>query len=325
MIRIRRGRAPADLRVYVASPAGTAGGMISPAQRESELATVFFTDPKNYSGDKKLTKQAFTFRVYKDVGLAMALERVFGPKCAYCESRFAHVTPKDIEHFRPKSEIDTGEQSLAPGYYWLAGEWDNLLVSCPDCNRGRRFAVPGQPKLVRLGKSTQFPLAREAGRVRAPVPGTDAEEALRLLINPCKDQPERHLTFDEEGLIHPRVDRAGRPSRKGTTSIAVYALQRKALVEERCLTLNSLRFAMDQLKDAVQSRNGLLERGITGYLLEQNTETIRRIKVRLRELLRREAQFLGMLRGWIRSEKLAGNLAQLERCGIDLDALAQGR
>jgi uncharacterized protein (TIGR02646 family) len=321
VIRIKRGRPPADLKVYLASVPGTSLAMVSPADLESERASVFFTDPKNYAGNRKLTRESFAFRVYKDADLAAALEQVFGPKCAYCESRFAHVTPKDIEHFRPKSEIDTGAETLAPGYYWLASDWDNLLVSCPDCNRGRRFEVPGQPKKIRLGKSTQFPLTREAGRIRSAVARLGSEEALRLLIDPCKDQPERHLTFDADGLVHPRLDHAGRPSRKGAISIPVYALQRKALVEERRVTLNSLRTTVEELRLAIQTRNGLVARGITGELMETNAESIRLIKLRLRELLRPEAPYLGMLRGWIRSRKAAGDFADLERCGIDLEVL----
>ena len=252
MIRIRRGPLPSSLRVYVATLVGNAGQKISPAEQENEFASSFFTDPMNYAKDKKLTEKSFTFRIYKDPELAAALEGVFGKKCAYCESRFAHVTPKDIEHFRPKSEIDTGSAKLVPGYYWLAGDWDNLLVSCPDCNRGRRFEVPGQPKRVKLGKATQFPLLREAGRIRNANPGVASEEALRLLINPCRDRPERHLTFDQEGLVDPRLDTLGKASKKGEASIAAYALQRKELVEERKRVLNSLILLVEQLRRSIQ-------------------------------------------------------------------------
>ena len=320
MIRIRRGPPPAGIGVY----AGSVKTAVSPAQAEVARAMAFFSDPHNYAGDQKLTKRSFAFRVYKDTELAEALERVFGPKCAYCESRFAHVTPKDIEHFRPKSEIDTGQASLAPGYYWLAADWDNLLVSCPDCNRGRRFQVPGQPKRIRLGKSTQFPLSKEGGRVRSPAEKLAAEETLRMLINPCKDQPERHLTFDEGGLVLARVDRRGRPSPKGVASITVYALQRKDLVEERRVTLNQLRTAVEELLLEVQDRNELMKQGITGVLLDNNARKIQRIKQRLLELFRPEAPYLGLLRDWVSQQQGTPVFRQLEQCRIDLQALAKG-
>jgi uncharacterized protein (TIGR02646 family) len=216
----------------------------------------------------------FVFRVYKDAELAVALERVFGKKCAYCESIFAHVTPKDVEHFRPKSEIDTGEGDLVPGYYWLAGEWDNLLVSCPDCNRGRKFEVEGQPAPVRLGKSTQFPLAKEAGRIRASDSGLDGEEVVRLLIDPCKEEPADHLTFDDEGLIHARPDAAGQPSMKGEVSIRVYALQRKDLVLERLRVLDRLVFQIEQLRRALENQNDFRAAGNTAAA-DRNLEQVR--------------------------------------------------
>jgi uncharacterized protein (TIGR02646 family) len=321
MIRITRGPPPAGIGVYAPS-VKTA---LSPAQAEVARAVDFFTDPRNYAGDRKLTKRTFAFRIYKDTELAEALEQVFGPKCAYCESRFAHVTPKDIEHFRPKSEIDTGQGSLAPGYFWLAAEWENLLVSCPDCNRGRRFEVPGQPKRIRLGKATQFPLRNEGGRIRTPAGKIGSEEALRLLINPTKDQPERHLTFNEEGLVLPREDRRGTPSRKGAASITVYALQRKHLVEERGITLNQLRTAVRELVLAAQARSELKKRGITGLLLDNNTQSIRLIKRRLNELLRPDAEFLGILRDWLRKQEGMPEFKQLEACHIDLSAMAERR
>jgi len=321
VIKVERGTAPTDLLVYTCGAAWRTPANVTPAEREREMAKAFFTDPRNYGNDKKLTRDSFPFRIYKDPDVGAALDRVFGGKCAYCESRFAHVTPKDVEHFRPKSEIDTGDRILAPGYYWLAGDWDNLLVSCPDCNRDRRFEVPGQPKLVRLGKATQFPLKDERARARMAEPGVAAEEPLRLLIDPCKDEPEEHLTYDEQGLIHPRPDAIGAASAMGAASITVYALQRKELVEERRTTLNALRSAVLELLTAIQLRVELRRRGIDGGLLDINAESIRLIRVRVRDLLARKAPYLGMLRDWIRRQKQAGAFADLERCGVDLEAM----
>lgn len=122
------------------------GNKITRAQDELAQAIAFFTDPANFKNDQndtKVSKKTCTFKVYRDPAVIKALEAVFGAKCAYCESRFAHVTPKDIEHFRPKSAIENKDSPpLLPGYFWLAGEWTNLLVSCPDCNRARNREVP---------------------------------------------------------------------------------------------------------------------------------------------------------------------------------------
>ena len=88
-------------------------------------------------------------------------------KCAYCESRI----PKeynDVEHYRPKSI-----------YYWLGHDWNNLLYSCPLCNRSY--------------KNDDFPLVNEANRVTAP--GSIANEE-PLIVNPATEDPLLHIRFN---------------------------------------------------------------------------------------------------------------------------------
>ena len=110
MIRIHRNPDPPAIDVFTKQTVRLAGGnRITRAQSELEKAIEFFTDQANFSNNTKLSKKAFAFKVYKDPDLVKALEAAFGGKCAYCESRFAHVTPKDIEHYRPKSEIENKE------------------------------------------------------------------------------------------------------------------------------------------------------------------------------------------------------------------------
>jgi len=48
-------------------------------------------------------------------------------KCAYCESKIAHVTFGDIDHLRPKKRFPT-----------TTYEWSNLLLACPRCNNKKR-------------------------------------------------------------------------------------------------------------------------------------------------------------------------------------------
>lgn len=53
-------------------------------------------------------------------------------KCCYCEGTI-DASYADVEHFRPMSL-----------YWWLAYDWDNLLVACKYCNqtaKGAHFAV----------------------------------------------------------------------------------------------------------------------------------------------------------------------------------------
>jgi uncharacterized protein (TIGR02646 family) len=313
VIRVARPPQPKDLKIYTAKPG--APGAMTPSQLESDAATTFFTNAKNFAGETKLTKASFSFRIYKDTALAAVLEAVFANKCAYCESNFAHVTPKDIEHFRPKSEIDIGTGILAPGYYWLAADWENLLVSCPDCNRSRLHEVPGQAKKVRLGKASQFPLVSERGRVRNVQGGLTGED--RLLIDPCRDEPEAHLRFEDDGLIRPRADRSGRVSRKGETSITAYALNRKYLVEERKRVLDELRFKVVQLHETVRDIAGFTASGDDPRVAEKHDQ-LRVIRDAIDRMFVRSAPYQAMLRGWLRSQDELGELVDLKRLGVNL-------
>ena len=117
------------------------------------------------------------FTRYKHDTVKEALEALFHGKCAYCESDYAGTQPVDIEHYRPKGEVEGVPDH--PGYWWLAAEWENLLPSCIDCNRKRRQKTPkaGSSSLATLaedgdfdrqatlnsGKEASFPLASERG------------------------------------------------------------------------------------------------------------------------------------------------------------------
>ncbi len=69
-------------------------------------------------------------------------------KCCFCESKVAHIDAGDVEHYRPKGESKQTESDPVNklGYYWLAYEWDNLLIACQRCNRR-------EEKLVSIVKS----------------------------------------------------------------------------------------------------------------------------------------------------------------------------
>ncbi|HEX3526538.1 MAG TPA: hypothetical protein VH988_05685 [Thermoanaerobaculia bacterium] len=323
MIKINRGHQPPGLKVYTSKSVKALDGVtkVTKAEQELERAIAFFMDPNRFSNEKKLTRDTFTFAVYKDPEIQEKLAAVFGTKCAYCETDFGPVTPKDIEHFRPKSEITAGRTTLIPGYFWLAGEWDNLLVSCPDCNRGRKHEVPGQPEKTTLGKETQFPLSDEQHRARNRAPLVN-EETVRLLLNPCgNDEPEKHLMFDDQGLIHPRPDANNVPSGAGTMSIAVYALRRKPLVENRLKELNRFRLLFENLNHLVKNHNDLRSLGASQAMLDNNGAQIARVKSAMVEMLGPKGQYLAMLRDWIRRAKANGECALLEQFGIDLTTL----
>ncbi len=154
--------------------------------------------------------------VYHHDQVHAALEKLFHLKCVYCESKPAASADWDVEHFRPKSH-----------YYWLTYEWTNLYLSCAHCNQARRDRPMWDDPAwgPSAGKLDQFPLS---GSYRAIKHGDSLSKEGRLLLDPCADQPDRHLTFDATGSA---VALAG--SRKAKPSIEVFNLNRKRLRDRR--------------------------------------------------------------------------------------------
>jgi uncharacterized protein (TIGR02646 family) len=315
MIHIDRTPRPA-IPVFTAATVPDENGiLVTKAEAEIAEARRFYVALAANGGGG--STGSYGFKVYKDEELSAALEALFGTKCAYCETDFGPSAPKEVEHFRPKSEIGSGKSKLKPGYYWLANDWTNLLLSCIDCNRRRRHRVPGQPKKVTLGKEAQFPVSDESRRYRGPGPGNGDEEAVRLLLDPCVDEPSEHLTFDDVGLIYAKEDMAGVTSAKGEQSIFVYALQRMELVRDRKVATNLLAFNVNELRGLIV----VLSTGV-GEPGKSQLEQMRDAKADfIRQMFRPEAEYLGALRDWVRRETAAGRLDTLVQAGIDLAAL----
>ena len=229
-------------------------------------------------------KKSYAFKTYKLRSVKDALEAMFHGKCAYCETFYASTQPLDVEHFRPKGAVADADGH--PGYWWLAMDWNNLLPSCIDCNRKRNQITPtGDTSQVRLlentagfsaatvlgtGKKDSFPIAETGTRASAPGDPLAAEKA--LLLNPCEDDPDAHLSyhFDPDHPVSlvlarplpadPDYSGADGLSLRGATSIHVYGLNRLRLVQARTALLRRLEFlaglAVDLklLADRLQAR-----------------------------------------------------------------------
>lgn len=227
---------------------------------------------------------SFDFSAYSSPAVKTALHTLFHGKCAYCESFYASTQPVDVEHYRPKGEVEgVGDH---PGYWWLAMEWTNLLPSCIDCNRRREQLTPNEtaPSLMKLaegadvnrwrkistGKASAFPLAQ--GSLRASQELHDYNAELRLLLDPTRDDPDQHLGYYIDldnllSLVFPRAaDPAAGPvlppathdagiiaagagglgvSALGAVSIQIYGLNRLALVQARTKMLRDLQFMLE--------------------------------------------------------------------------------
>lgn len=163
-------------------------------------------------------------RSYKEDDVVDTLEKLFHSKCAYCESKYTHLMPVDIEHFRPKSK-----------YPWLEFDWNNLLPSCIDCNRKRYQDVQDEENKL-AGKKDDFPL------YNSTAPLNDAknerehdleeEEKIRQLLNPCIEDPENYLKYDDNGFIFSK-DEVKDTIARGQKSIETFGLYRIELVKAR--------------------------------------------------------------------------------------------
>lgn len=185
-------------------------------------------------------KVSTKFSAYSKTDVKDALIALFHSKCAYCESKFMITSPGAVEHFRPKgrNKIKYKEpDETYVGYYWLAANWDNLLLSCTDCNSERKHAVPGEPRKISIGKQDKFPLVDELKRCKRHdgnyQKNFKLEEKARLLVNPCSENPEQFFDFDEDGFIKVAAGLKGIRLRRSEESIKVYALHRQELVDAR--------------------------------------------------------------------------------------------
>lgn len=149
------------------------------------------------------------FNIYRKEEVKGTLKSLFYDKCAYCESKVTHISYPHIEHWRPKKAVY--EDKNHPGYYWLASEWDNLLLACSICNSQRY-------------KGNKFPI--EVTSKYATKSNHSITMETPLLINPCLEDPEYHLEYTDLGAIIGHTI-------KGKTSVNIYGLDRIELTLER--------------------------------------------------------------------------------------------
>jgi uncharacterized protein (TIGR02646 family) len=151
-----------------------------------------------------------------------------GSKCCYCETKYEDPRHLDIEHFRPKVGVrqSSSHPTEYPGYYWLAYDWDNLLLSCEACNSDH--------------KRTFFPLANP--RYRARNHHDDLTVERPQLVNPVRTDPRHHIRFQDETPYH--------KTRKGRITIEVIGLRRPALREARFKYLAELKRNIEIVKVA---------------------------------------------------------------------------
>lgn len=249
-------------------------------KQEVEEAKIYFHNPEVKRGQTR-----FSFRVSLSREVKIALRKLFNDKCAYCEANLDRVQPRqktaingEIEHYRPHSSVL--EAPNHPGYWWLASEWHNLLIACPQCQRGSGGAG---------GKGNRFPLLNEENRIYDPSHNLSLEQA--LLLNPCTDRPENHLVFAENGQVFSETE-------KGKTSILVLDLNRKDLVSARLTNIMKIKDFGNDLEQKI----GLSKsKSLSQSEMLQNDNEINEILQQVEELTHPSSEFTGLNRQFVKS------------------------
>jgi uncharacterized protein (TIGR02646 family) len=190
------------------------------------MSAAYSRAPRSYAKGTKSFE--FDPDVYAHASVKQTLLEAQHGKCAFCESKFAHIAYGDVEHFRPKAGWcqEEGEPLTRPGYYWLTYEWANLFLACTLCNQ--RF------------KRNLFPLRTPTRRARSHEDEVTSEDP--LLLDPAVDDPEALISFREE------VPFAVRGNARAKATIRFLGLQREELAEQRRERLGYVRALQDLIR-----------------------------------------------------------------------------
>ena len=202
--------------------------------------------------------------LYKDEQVKMVLEKLFVDKCAYCETHLV-AGDWDVEHYRPRGRV--AERPDHPGYYWLAYKWENLYPSCTFCNQRRKDQPRyNDPRMMpAAGKLDSFPIKNEIHR--AMKPGDDLSMESPLLLDPCNDEPEMHLTYDIHGQVQPlRPD-----DDMALETIRICHLRRRRLRDNRARNIIRVCKLIRTIQLARDTGDGEVEQQLTQLLEEEFT------------------------------------------------------
>lgn len=223
--------------------------------RGSQKRTRHCDDYLLHKAEYDAGKRTFTFdaAIYGSEAVKNTLIKAQHGKCCFCERKTGK--DGDVEHFRPKAGCrQTPKGSLLrPGYYWLAYDWDNLLLSCSACNQRH--------------KRNLFPLTDPDQRSISHT--DDVTQETPLFLQPAHQDPELHIGFRKE--IPYAID--GSPTGKAT--IKALGLDRELLNEvrrDRLAELKTLRQVVEleahlavsmEGKQLVQQSKALLVEAVT--------------------------------------------------------------
>ncbi|MGC2745295.1 MAG: hypothetical protein WA672_19165 [Candidatus Angelobacter sp.] len=160
-------------------------------------------------------------------------------KCWYSES-LNPTSDKNVDHFRPKNRVE--EDPNHEGYWWLAFTPRNFRYASQWCNQRR----VDRANNTRGGKSDHFPL--DVHGVRACREADDLELEEPQLLDPIDPDDWKLLTFLPDGYPTPTKP-AGTPEhQRAATSIDVYHLHCKPLVNGRAAVAGAIHRIVQDLE-----------------------------------------------------------------------------
>ncbi len=130
-----------------------------------------------------------------------------GRACAFCGRELPEGDRGDVEHFRPKGRLSENKEH--GGYWWLAYEFDNYVLSCRICNsshKGSKFPLR-TANAVWVTYETRSRLPREARLLLDP--GADPMEDLFRIewqSRLCKVQPAPTVTGVQRKQVQGMID-----------------------------------------------------------------------------------------------------------------------
>jgi uncharacterized protein (TIGR02646 family) len=214
--------------------------LITGADEEHSKAHGFYMTPK-----RKGAKDSFNHTLYQSEDVRMALSTLFNGKCSYCECKVSQGMRMHIEHFRPKSLVEGIPKKEFKGYYWLSADWQNLFYSCQDCN-SRKVHEEINGNAVLIGKQNYFGLSDVSKRGFYDS-NCSCEEDYRLLLNPCIDNVDNILDFEEDGTIKARSGVSKMDKQKIEISKKYFALIRIDLQRDRAKKYKDVISAFENL------------------------------------------------------------------------------
>lgn len=162
------------------------------------------------------------------------LSAVFQARCCYCEIYADRSSSGVIDRFRPRGSAP-GRSGYRPISYWhLQADWRNLYWACATCNRY---------------KADRFPLLNE------PAPfGLPYEEIVHweqpVLLDPCRDNPDDHLAFLEDGSVEGITPR-------GSETVMLFDLNRRQLLTARAEQVKLFHFASPREREERAAGNNV--------------------------------------------------------------------